>query len=148
MCIMLTFFVYNLMLAPGLESTEFDAGNLLVHVVVPLMVLADYLMFDLKGTYQFKDPLFWCIIPLLYPIYVAVYSALGGRFLSMDDSGPAKYPYFFMDVDKLGAFRVLMWMLLLVVCFVGVSMLYVLFDRLLGRLTRKRDALLADERQI
>ena len=148
MSIMLTFIVYNIVLRPQFEASAAGAaagaiGSMsgeIVHVITPLMVLADYLMFDLKGTYRFGDTLFWCIIPLLYPIYVAIYGACGGRFTSMDGVS-SKYPYFFMDVDSIGALRVLGWMFLIIAGFVGLSMLYVVIDRVLGRLTRKADAL-------
>lgn len=145
MCIMLTFLVYNLMLRPTLGGGDTDAGNLLVHVLVPLMVFADYLAFDIKGGFSFRFIPFWCLIPLLYPIYVAIYGACGGTFPGLGTDAPSKYPYFFMNVDELGIFRVLMWMLILVVCFVGISALLVLLDRLLARIVRKRDSAAYEE---
>jgi hypothetical protein len=139
-CITLTFLVYHFILSPGLSGAALSAyglsaANTLAHYVTPLMVLADWLLFDSKGAMKPLDPVKWLAIPAAYLVFALV-RAQFGQFGDSD----SRYPYFFLDVDVYGAGRVT---LNCVVIGLGYALLgYVVYtvDRLLPRLGRRLGA--------
>ncbi len=139
MAIALTFIVYTISLQPNdffmdvktASSDIFRLSNILVHFVTPIMVILDYFLFDEKGYYKKYYAFIWIIFPALYPVYVFVYSHLGGRFFSI--GGSEKYAYFFLDVDKIGVIGVTSYLLLFVACYLALSFLVIKIDRGLGR---------------
>jgi len=81
--------------------------NLVVHLFMPLLMLADYIMFNERGKLKKYDTLLCLIIPCLYlletmPLGFA--HAVSYISLGMDTS----YPYPFLDVNKYGAWVILM----------------------------------------
>lgn len=105
-----------------------------VHYIVPIMTLCDWLLFDEKGLIKPYAPLVWTAFPLLYFGYAMLFAHIGdgARF------GRSRYPYPFIDADKLGMGQVLVNVVLLVLAFVALG--YVLYglDRALFRLNRKK----------
>ena len=136
--ILLTGLVYHLLLAPSTSSTAntsmtaHDLANLLVHGLVPLGTLLDYLLFDDKGRFRWHYPLYGCLPPLMYLGYVLVYTLLGGQFLR--SLGSATAPYFFLDVATIGIGGVALWCLLLLGCLLLGGLLLIALDHLLCRL--------------
>ncbi len=133
MAILLTGLVFHFMLSAALfaepHSPRFYLGNALVHYVVPLMMLFDYLLFDKKGLLGRRAPFWWVIVPYAYCLYVFIYSGLcGGRF-----AGGAKVPYFFFDYERYGYDGVLLWVLLISVLYMALSYILVALDYVLGR---------------
>jgi len=136
--IILTGLVYNLLLRPFLLDADFGYDprtiqDVLVHVVTPLMVALDFILFDVKGIIRKTAPLFWLIYPAGYWIYILIYNAFGGRF---EGSGHvlSPYPYFFMNIPEYGP-----WGALIVAVFV-VGIGYGLYgiDRWGYRLAQKK----------
>jgi hypothetical protein len=105
-CIALTLLVFHFMLRPtmfamgGGDSYLVSPANLIVHYVVPLMTLADWLLFDKKGQFRRLDPIKWLLIPLAYLIFALVRA----QFATFGSG--SRYPYFFMDIDKYGVGQV------------------------------------------
>ena len=99
LCISVTGLVYHFMLAGRFEmqGTLFWS-NTLLHYIVPLLTVLDWLLFDEKGRYTKRDPLKWTLFPAAYFLYVNIRVKMGGIL------GPYgnRYPYFFMDPDLLG----------------------------------------------
>lgn len=124
---------------------DFDMGArmrvsiLLVHTIVPIAVLLDWLLFDEKGRLTRYAPLIWTIFPLMYFIYAMIASQIGGGI----GYGGSRYPYPFIDADALGIGRVLVNVALLTLFFVALGYAFVLADRLLFRageaLARRRE---------
>jgi hypothetical protein len=106
LCIVLTFLVYHFVLSPTLFSMEggrafaFSPTNVILHYVVPLMTLADWLLFDKKGGFQKLAPIVWLSIPLAYFIF----SLVRAQFATFRTG--SHYPYFFIDVDVYGVGQV------------------------------------------
>ncbi|MEG0503591.1 MAG: Pr6Pr family membrane protein, partial [Raoultibacter sp.] len=73
------------------------ASNLTVHLIVPLMAFADWLVFDKKGSIRALDPLAWLVLPLYYLIFANIAAPLGATYRD-----GARYPYFFINPDLLG----------------------------------------------
>jgi hypothetical protein len=108
--VLLTFFVYHLVLYPVISKMEgFDYPwpiDFLVHTFGPLYMLFDFLMFD--RTREMKDIYGWYGVlgPLLYYLFVVIYGACGGRFFG--DEHSSRYPYFFLDPEIIGIFGVVL----------------------------------------
>lgn len=127
MCITVTGLVYHFMLAGKFEMQgTLLISNILLHYVVPLMTVLDWILFDRKGYYNRYSPFLWLIAPLAYFLYVIVRVA-GGAFL-----GPygSKYPYYFMDIDVLGFGTVMLINLAMAVFFVILGYIIVWIDHL------------------
>ena len=84
--------VYNLILrslwAP--EGLQLLVDNLL-HSVTPLLTLIYWFVYTSTKEINWKEPVAWMLYPLFYLIYVMI----RGSFSDF-------YPYFFIDVSKLG----------------------------------------------
>lgn len=120
--ITVTFFVYLILLGDPLSADFWrNLGNLSYHVLAPLMFIADFLLFDEHRTLKVTDPLKAVIIPLVYVVYIFILGA------SIKDF---EYPYFFLDVNRLGYGGVVGWVAALVAVFVALGYLFWLYDKL------------------
>ncbi len=131
--ITVTMLIYLFVLAPALFTQPgsyqpFTLTDNLVHIVTPMLVIIDWLLFVPKGRLRAHDPLLWALIPYAYLVFAFSYSALGGRF-----AGGTTAPYPFMDVAKNGVGGVAVWIAGLTVALVAVGYLFVGADRLLAR---------------
>jgi hypothetical protein len=66
-------------------------GNQLLHTVVPLLAVLDWLAFDPRGRFRWPYALYWLAFPLGY----LAFALLRGLIVH-------KYPYPFIDVRELG----------------------------------------------
>jgi hypothetical protein len=96
----ITGLVYHLVLtnqASGFAMAQPDRalpetiGNQLLHTVVPLLAVLDWLVFDERGRFRWRYALYWLAFPLGYLAFALL------RGLVVD-----KYPYPFIDVNDLG----------------------------------------------
>ena len=129
MCIMLTFLVYHFLLSPAqsFDMSTLSKSNAYVHYFLPLMMLANYLLFFKKGLLQYKTIWVWTLVPILYCIFVFIYSAFGGRFGASNDI----VPYFFLNYTLYGVFGVVKWIILLAIGYIGLSAILVSVDKCL-----------------
>lgn len=106
-------------------------GNQLLHTVVPLLAVLDWLLFDERGRFRWRHALYWLAFPLGYLAFALV------RGLIVD-----KYPYPFINVNDLGYDGVAVSTVVFAVAFWILGLLFVAIDRWGGRLTRQpaRDA--------
>lgn len=115
MCIMLTFFVFHLILFPAIRTKTMGAGmpakelaivltdNLIVHYLVPWLVFLYWLLCSPgKGLLGLGSALLWTGIPLLYIAYVYLRAPVCGV---IEEAG-SPYPYPFLDVKLYGIRRV------------------------------------------
>lgn len=123
--ILLTMVVYWLMLAPGMDGSSgysnTELGNLLVHLITPILFTVDYFMFSKNKALKKIDTLLVLIYPMFYLIYNSV---LGLNKIINFAFGPAQeptyYPYFFFDYDKVGLFSIV-YITILIAFFVLLS---------------------------
>ena len=85
---------------------------------------------DRKGFIKVYSPLVWTVAPAAYML-VAYNSAVLGNGIGVN--GDSKYPYFFMDVDKLGIPTVVINTLIIAVIYFAVGYIYYFIDRLMIR---------------
>ena len=105
MGIWVTHLVYHFLLLPaarrqGKRFEDFGAalGNLFAHYLTPLLVVAQWLLLADKTGLDWTCALWWLALPLLYTAF-ALLRARTGRPIGHTH---LIYPYFFMDVDRLG----------------------------------------------
>lgn len=125
LAISVTGIVFHVMLAPGLDEPIGFMSHIL-HTLVPIGFVLDWLLFARKGSFRFRDIPVWVIYPLAYlAINLAVATSDGF------------YPYPFMDAGEIGYGMVTVNALALLVGFSVLGVVYVLVDRFLARRARK-----------
>lgn len=95
-----------------------DAG---LHDVVPLLVVAFWLVFVPKGGLAWRDPIAWLAFPLAYFVYALLRGATTGWWA---------YP--FLNADALGYAAVLRNAVILTATFLGLGLVLVALDRTIG----------------
>lgn len=112
--ILLTAIVFNLFLNSYSSIIAYFAAykNALYHLILPVMFFLDWIIFYKKGTLKLRDPLLALIIPLVYVIYI-ILRACVVRFGRLTVS--VLYPYFFLNVDRLGWHGVVLWIGILLI---------------------------------
>lgn len=130
LAILLVGTVYNFVLTPIPHQTLWDAvGDSIHHQVTPIAVPLWWAIFGRHGRLGWRAPFLWALYPLAYS---AVSIAIA-QTLPADGSLPSRYPYFFMDIDRLGVAAVALNLSAIAAAFVIVGLLAVLADRLLAR---------------
>lgn len=138
--ILLTFLVFNLLLA-GAEGRDPQAnwrvGSLCAHVVLPIMYVADWVMFYERKKCKWYYPILSISFPLAYVTFIFIQAAImkfDTSILIPGTTTPLIYPYFFVNLETQGVGGVIKWILILLVAFVSVG--YILFG--LDKLGKKR----------
>lgn len=127
LAISLTGLVFHVLLAP-LLATPIDLDSHLLHTVVPLAFVLDWLVFSRKGRFRFRDVPVWIVYPLVYLVATLLVAAYYDGF----------YPYPFMDAATYGYALVAKNSALLLVAFGALGVAYVGMDKLLARWGRVR----------
>ena len=136
--ILLTFLVFNILLA-GEEGRDpqlnWRIGSLLFHVLLPILYIADWFLFYERKKCKWYYPVTSVGFPLAYAIFLLVQAII----LKFDSSiltptpnstTPLIYPYFFVNIDKLGVTGVLMWIGILSAAFVAVGFAFFGIDKI------------------
>ncbi len=120
----------------GVEVWSF--ANILTHVVVPIMAIADFFVVGIDVNYKYYNAFYVVIPPLLYAIYASIGYALNWKF-----SSTTNYPYFFLNwgseagafgfSNKLPFMGVIWWILLLLCLLIGLGFLYLKIVNVLKR---------------
>ena len=123
--ILVTFIVYNVLLAKEYSVAHYflTIGNLLLHVILPIMFIVHWAVFCEHGKLRWFHPLLCLIMPLIYVVVILIRSL----FVS-SKNGVLVYPYFFLNVDKLGWGGVIAYIAVLLVIFVAIGYLFYCFD--------------------
>lgn len=134
--ILLTFLVFNIMLA-GAEGRDPQAnwrvGSLCFHVVLPILYIADWFLFYERKKCKWYYPIASIAFPLVYVIFLLIQAIIlkfDTSILIPTTTTPLIYPYFFVNLDKLGVSGVLMWIGILSVAFVVIGYLFFGIDKL------------------
>lgn len=100
-------------------------GLTLLHYVVPILTLLDYFLFTPKGQSRLWMPAFSAIFPIVYVLV----SMLAAQWMT----GADRYPYPFLNVDRLGWGTVLLNILGLAIGYFAVGFLGCGLDHLWAR---------------
>jgi hypothetical protein len=124
----ITGLVYHLVLANPASAfyagpTHFTpaeaVGNQLLHTVVPLLAVLDWLVFDRRRRHYWRYALYWLAGPLAYLGFAVVRGLIEHT-----------YPYPFLDVNDLGYGGLAVSAAGFAVAFWVLGLLFVLFDRI------------------
>lgn len=107
-CITITFTVYHFILTPEFKKEHPDTfkaefytfDNLTVHYILPWLVILCW-AFCAEKNAPWWSAAAWLTLPLAYVAYALLRGRYGGTMNGKPD-GP-RYPYGFLDADKLGA---------------------------------------------
>ncbi|WP_306204520.1 Pr6Pr family membrane protein [Actinoplanes sp. RD1] len=103
-----------------------ERSTFLVHYVVPVMVLADWVMFGPRRVPAWRELPAW----LLFPLGYALLSELRAALLP---AATTRYPYFFLDPAGKGGTGVALWMLALGIGIYALGAALVGLDRALAK---------------
>lgn len=106
-------------------------GNILVHIVSPILVVLDYLLLDEKGTYKIYYPWLWLILPCSYVCFVYLFHAKGGVFYSI--GGSKQFAYFFLDYKVIGIKETAYWIIIIAVVVLALGYLLIAIDKKLAK---------------
>ena len=143
MGILLTFLVFNLMLA-GAEGRDPQAnwrvGSLCFHVVLPILYIADWFLFYERKQCKWYYPVASIGFPLAYALFLLIHAIIlkfDSSILIPFTTTPLIYPYFFVNLETLGVSGVLMWIGILSAAFVAIGYLFFCLDKLGRKADRK-----------
>jgi hypothetical protein len=131
--ISLTFLVFHVLLRRVLIDSGYGVyvnsiQSYLLHYVIPIFYVGDWLLFDKKGTYKYKDPFYWLIIPYVYILFAMIRAELFGIIPYTD----SRFPYFFLDLDLIGV-AVIFYITGITLFFIAYSFLIVFIDNKLNK---------------
>lgn len=97
-----------------------------LHGFSPIAFIIDYLLFEKKGIFKFKNIILWVIPPIIYLFY-----AIGiGSIIHV-------YPYPFLNMNVLTVSQLMGYLAtLLIPAFVGISFIIVIVDKIIGAIKR------------
>ena len=142
--ILLTFLVFNLMLA-GAEGRDPQAnwrvGSLAFHVVLPVLYIADWFLFYERKKCKWFYPIASIGFPLGYVIFLLIQACIlkfDTSILIPTTETPLIYPYFFVNLATQGVSGVLTWIGILSAAFVVVGFLFFGLDKIGKKKTADR----------
>lgn len=133
--ILLTFIIFNVMLAPIREQyLNFTVASIMLHVVIPILYIADWFLFYERGKVKMVYPFISMLLPLTYVAFVFIHAAMykfDSTISNYIGDGPFIYPYFFLNVETQGVGGVIKWVVMLSLGFVAAGFLFYGIDRVL-----------------
>ena len=134
--ILVTAIVYNLLLNSYSSVAAYFANvkNALYHLILPVLFVLDWILYYKRGMVKPVYPLLAVGIPLVYVMYILL------RAVIVKSAGTAVavlYPYFFLNVDKLGWAGFAMWMAILLAALLLLGYSLYGMDRLLAKTKSK-----------
>lgn len=132
--ILLTFLVFNIMLAGSREAQlNWRINSLLFHVVLPIMYIADWFLFYERKKCKWYYPIASVSFPLGYAIFLLVQAIIlnfDATITPPTGNGSLIYPYFFVNIDTQGVPGVLMWIAILAVGFIAMGYIFFGLDKI------------------
>lgn len=116
-------------------------GNILVHYVVPIMALVDWIIFMPHGKLKLYHAFIWLIYPAVYDTFVMIRGTFGEPIRVSADGVASYYPYPFIEVTTLGWPKVAGITAAMVLGFAALGLLMIYIDRALAK--RQKNSLKA-----
>ncbi len=134
--ITITFLISHFLLNFGMifYNDTFNFDFFILHYVVPIMTIFDWLLFDKKGTMKWSDPFLWLSFPLVYFVYIMIVCG----FFKVQALPTSRYPYPFIDLDTIGIDGMVVNFFVLLFAFILLGFFFVLLDKLLYKYTSKK----------
>ena len=137
--ILLTFLVFNILLAG--EATRdpalnFKVNSVLFHDIIPIMYIADWILFYEHKKVKWNWPIISATFPLVYVIFIFLHAwayKFDATILNYTETAPFIYPYFFLNLETLGIAGVLKWVAILAVGFIVFGYIFYGIAKLLQK---------------
>jgi len=131
--IALTLIVFWLVLAPFMlpEGAGYlkSFSNLSVHLIAPLLMLGDYIMFSKGGALKKTDPYLFMIVPIVYLVKTLIIGFSGAvKFQIPELTEASNFPYFFLDYNDVGGFMFL-YIAVMSAFYLGLSFAMLAIDK-------------------
>lgn len=125
---------YDIGVSDKITAVLSQLANVLLHGVVPIFAVLDWVFFMSDKSLGKKTALIWLAYPLAYFVFVAIRANVGAPLYTLNGV-PLYYPYPFLEPAILGS----AWLLIPVVigmslAFYGLGLLYVFADKKLIKL--------------
>lgn len=126
-----TCLVAHFMLDGGMVFKDgvFQPMMLILHYIVPIGTVLDWLLFDYKGKMTKIDPLTWPIFPLCYLVYTVILVEV----FHIYGHTTSRWPYPFIDVDLNGIPHVIITCIIMLIFFVALGYVYYAIDHALAK---------------
>lgn len=124
----LTSIVYFSVIGPR-DGFVFSLSSILSRIVMPVLLLTEWILFEEKGTVHWWDPFYWLIYPIFYGTFMLLRPIIWTNAWLINGS---IYPYYFLNYSALGGGVTTGWCFgILGICFViGESIIF--FNNLLA----------------
>ncbi len=106
--------------------TSNGIATVLLHIVTPVLIMADWLLFDTKGRWRSTAPLWWLIAPMVYFVYIMISA------YNMDSSVSNRFPYPFLDYEILGIPMLILVISVITAFYLVIGYLCFFIDRKMG----------------
>ena len=117
--ITITFIIYAVIFAGSSQLEGLDIiSNAINHYVTPIAFVLDWVLFEIRKSYQWRYAIQWLIYPLIYLVYSQIYGQITGDYL---------YPFF--DTPVLGYGGLMIQVGILLVFFVILGCIYVAINK-------------------
>lgn len=134
LAILLTFLIFNIMLAPAREpALNYTVNSIVLHIIIPILYILDWFLFYERKKAKWSYPFYSILLPLSYVIFVYIHAAALGFDTSIKLQGSTTsliYPYFFLNIETEGVWGVAKWILMIFVAFVSMGLLFMGLDRI------------------
>lgn len=130
--ILVTFILYNVLLAdyPSVFAYFSSLKNGLNHCILPILFVLEWFLFYERGKARWTWPLLSIFPPFLYVIYILIRA----KILEITGRRAAVvYPYYFLNLEKLGWSGFLHWMAVLLIAFLILGYALCVLDWWLGK---------------
>ena len=140
-CIICTFLVYHfseykiIMTNNSVSMFGLPIESILAHYVVPFMFVLDWIMFQPKGLFKWSYAITWLVFPFIYIVSFFIRCRCNSEkeFLNVP-----KYPYFFLNYEKIGVSGCMFYIFMLVIVFFGINLLVIFIDNFLDRAQKSK----------
>lgn len=123
-------------------SSAASASLLGLHVLVPLLAIADWPLFSSAGSTHWRDPWLWLLAPVGYVVEFALVLLSGGSLGAGAGAGAghvSRAPYPFLDVDALGVVGVARNVIAIAIGIILLGYLAVAVDKMAAFVVRRRE---------
>ncbi len=127
-------------IAAAIIAYEFDPhtpsgiSTVILHIITPILIMADWLIFDTKGRYKSYGPYLWLCAPYAYFFYIMI----SAQF--MDKADELRFPYPFLDYESLGFPLFALAILTMTAFYVFIGYLCLMIDRKMSFLEQSKKA--------
>ena len=134
--ILVTFLLYNILLSdyPSVAAYFSSLKNGLNHCILPILFVLEWFLFYERGKTRWSWPLLAMLPPFCYVVFILVRARMLAILCRL---APVVYPYYFLNLKKLGWPGFLRWMAILLAAFLALGYALCALDRRLGNKVKK-----------